>query len=161
MLLTRITSLVRGHGTDSKGLVLDFKQFLTVLRRRWKSIVAIVLVAVAISSAITFTRTPMYESRAQVFLSVDVRDTTDAYAASLFASGRASSYADLASSTELAERVIEKRNLDQTPEQLANNISAEVIESTSLIEIKVRSDDAQEAEEMYDEIIEMMYKHVR
>ncbi len=33
------------HGTDSKGWVLDFKQFLVVLRRRWLSVLLIVALA--------------------------------------------------------------------------------------------------------------------
>lgn len=139
---------------------MDFKQFLMVLRRRWMSIVVIVLVALGVSSAITFTRTPMYESRSQVFLSVDVRDTTDAYAASLFASGRASSYADLAQSTELASRVIDQLNLDMTPAQLADDISAEVIETTSLIEMAVRSDDPQDAQLIADIVTQEFIKYI-
>lgn len=134
----------------SKGEVLDFKQFLMVLRRRWMSVVALVLVAVAASAAITFTRTPVYESKSQVFLTVDVRDTTDAYAALLFASNRAASYADLASSTQLSERVIRQLDLPMTATGLASRISAEVVESTSLIQIRVVDEDPQEAQKIAD-----------
>lgn len=124
---------------------MDFKQFLMVLRRRWLSIVAIVLVAVAVSAALTFSRTPLYESRTQVFLSVDTRDTTDAYAAAIFAANRASSYADLAGSTELAERVIRQLDLEMSASTLASRVNAEVVETTSLIEIQVTDDDPQDA----------------
>lgn len=148
------------HGTDSKGWVLDFKQFLMVLRRRWLSIMALLLVALSISATFTFTRTPLYESRTRIFLSVDVRDTTDAYAASLFASGRASSYADLASSTELASRVIDQLNLDMTSEALANDISAEVVESTSLIEMRVLNEDPQDAQLIADAATSEFIKYI-
>ncbi|MFC7504765.1 polysaccharide biosynthesis tyrosine autokinase [Nocardioides sp. GCM10030258] len=139
---------------------MDFKQFLMVLRRRWISVAALVLVALAASSAITFTRTPAYESRAQVFLTVDVRDTTDAYAASLFASGRASAYADLASSTELASRVIDQLGLDLTSEQLASRIKAEVVESTSLIELRVKDTDPQRAQLIAEVVTNEFTKYV-
>jgi len=139
---------------------LDFKQFLVVLRRRWMSIVALVIIAVGISAAFTFTRTPMYESRSQVFLSVDVSDTTDAYAASLFASGRASSYADLASSTELARQVIEQRNLDTTESELASRIDAEVVESTSLISIQVLDEDPQDARDIAVTVTDEFIKYI-
>lgn len=139
---------------------MDFKQFLMVMRRRWISVAALVLVALAASSAITFTRTPAYESRSQVFLTVDVRDTTDAYAASLFASGRASSYADLASSTELASRVIDQLGLDLTSEQLASRINAEVVESTSLIELRVKDTDPQRAQLIADVVTNEFTKYV-
>ncbi len=129
---------------------MDFKQFLTVLRRRWTDTVAILLVALAIGSAVTFTRTPLYESRSQIFLSVDVRDTTDAYAALLFASNRAASYADLASSTQLAERVIDQLGLDRTAEDVASHVTADVVESTSLIQIKVTAERPQDAQRIAD-----------
>ncbi|WP_435770493.1 polysaccharide biosynthesis tyrosine autokinase [Nocardioides sp. SYSU DS0651] len=125
---------------------MDFKQFLLVLRRRWRSIVAIVLLALAISSAITFTRTPQYESDSKVFLTVDVRDTTDAYAALLFASNRAASYASVAKSTELSERVIDQLDLDVTAEDLASRIDAQVEESTSLIQLSVTADNPRDAQ---------------
>nr|WP_275106645.1 polysaccharide biosynthesis tyrosine autokinase [Nocardioides caeni] len=135
------------HGCTSKqGQVLDFKQFLAVLRRQWRTIVVTMLVALAISSAITFTATPKYESKSQVFLSVDVRDTTDAYAALLFAQSRAASYANLAQSTGLADRVVESLDLQMTPEDLSSNISAEVVESTSLIELRVEDTDPERAQ---------------
>ena len=160
MLLTRITSIVRAYGIEIKGWVLDFKQFLVVLRRRWMSIFLITLLALSASAAWTFTRTPMYESKSKVFMSVDARDTTDAYAASLFASSRASSYADLAGSTELAERVIDQLNLDVTPEDLADRIEATVLESTSLIELKVKDEDAETARSIADVATSEFIKYI-
>ncbi|WP_408898126.1 polysaccharide biosynthesis tyrosine autokinase [Nocardioides sp. R1-1] len=139
-----------GTHVTSKGWDLDFKQFLTVLRRRWTSIVTIILLALGVSAAITFTRTPMYESKTQIFLTVDVRDTTDAYAALLFASNRAASYATVVKSTELAERVIDQLDLDMTPEQLASRIDAEVVESTSLIQITVKDENPRDAQTIAD-----------
>lgn len=139
---------------------MDFKQFLMVLRRRWLSIVAIILVAVSISSVATFLQTPQFESRSRVFLSVDVRDTTDAYAASLFASNRAASYADLASSTQLAARVIDQLDLEMSSEDLSDDISAEVLETTSLIEMRVRSDDPQDARTIADTATDEFIKYI-
>lgn len=148
------------HGTDSKGWVLDFKQFLVVLRRRWVSVLLLIALALGVAAGITFTRTPMYESKSQVFLSIDVRNTTDAYAASLFASNRAASYAKLAKSTALSERVIEQLNLDMTPEKLADRIDAEVVELTSLIEIKVKDENARDAQKIGDVVTEEFTKFV-
>ncbi|GAA3530699.1 polysaccharide biosynthesis tyrosine autokinase [Nocardioides daeguensis] len=139
---------------------MDFKQFLTVLRRRWTSIVTIILLALGVSAAITFTRTPMYESKTQIFLTVDVRDTTDAYAALLFASNRAASYATVVKSTELAERVIDQLDLDMTPEQLASRIDAEVVESTSLIQITVKDENPRDAQTIADVTTEEFTSYV-
>ncbi len=132
------------HATN-KGRDLDFKQFLTVLGRRWMSIVSIILIALGVSSVITFTRTPMYESKTQIFLTVDVRDTTDAYAALLFASNRAASYANVVKSTNLAELVKKDLKLKMSAEELASRFDAKVVESTSLIQISYRDENPNDA----------------
>ncbi|MDZ5620018.1 polysaccharide biosynthesis tyrosine autokinase [Nocardioides bizhenqiangii] len=129
---------------------MDFKQFLLVLRRRWRSAVAVFLLAVGISTGISLAITPQYESTAKVFLAVDVRNATDAYAATLFLSTRAESYADLAGSSELAERVIDVLDLDMTAAELSGRISSEVIEETSLITITVTDPDARQAQKIAD-----------
>lgn len=132
---------------------MDFKQFLSVIRRRWISVVALVGVGVAVASLLSFViLTPKYESKSTVFLSVDVRDTTDAYAALFFAQTRAASYADLAQSEELSQRVIDTLDLDMTAGELAAEISAEVVESTSLIELKVTDENARRAQTINDEL---------
>ena len=77
---------------------------------------------------------------------MDVRDTTDAYTALFFVNTRAQSYADLAKSSELAARIIETLDLDLAPDELSDLMSAEVIESTSLIELTVAADDARDAQ---------------
>ncbi|MBM0124305.1 polysaccharide biosynthesis tyrosine autokinase [Pimelobacter simplex] len=139
---------------------MDFKQFLTVLGRRWMSIVAIILLALGVSSAITFTRTPMYESKTQIFLTVDVRDTTDAYAALLFASNRAASYATVVKSTGLAELVKNDLNLKMSAEELASRFDAEVVESTSLIQISYKDENPQDARTIADYATEKFTTYV-
>lgn len=116
---------------------MDFKQFVGVLRRRWLSIVAMIVIAIALASAVTFLATPKYESRAQLFLSVDVRNSSDAYAALLFQANRAASYATLAQSSTLAEQVIDALDLEMSPDELSDRVTAEVIADTALIEIRV------------------------
>jgi capsular exopolysaccharide synthesis family protein len=139
---------------------VDFKQFLAVMRRRWRSIASLVLVALAISAALTFTRTPQYESSTQVFLTVDTRNTTDAYAALLFASNRAESYATVAKSTELAQQVVDQLDLDVTAQNLSSRISAQVVESTSLIRITVRDGNARRAQTIADVTTDVFTKYV-
>jgi len=129
---------------------VDFKQFLLVLRRRWRSVAAVFLVAVAIAAGISYAITPKYQSSAKVFLAVDASNATDSYAATIFLNNRAQSYADLAHSSELAERVIDVLDLDMTPAELSDEISSEVVEETSLITITVTDDDPHDAQTIAD-----------
>jgi receptor protein-tyrosine kinase len=139
---------------------VDFKQFLGVLRRRWVSVVAVILVAVAVAVAISFILTPKYQSKSQVFLRVDVQSVTDEYAASLFAQNRATAYAELAKSTELTQRVINALSLDMTPGQLAGEIDAQVENSTPLIDITVTNTNAREAQKICDTLTDLFAKYI-
>ncbi|RHW23493.1 polysaccharide biosynthesis tyrosine autokinase [Nocardioides immobilis] len=129
---------------------MDFKQFLQVLRRHWLGVVLMFLLSVGAASGISLAQTPTYESTAKVFLSVNTRNATDASAVSYFLTTRAQSYASLAKSAELAERVIEVLDLDMTPAQLSSRISTEVVEETSLITITVSDEDPYDAQKIAD-----------
>lgn len=140
---------------------MDFKQFLSVLRRRWMSVAAMVLVALGLASALTFTQTPQYQSTSQVFLTVGVSSDSDPYTALLFASNRAGSYAAVASSTELAKRVVDELDLQMTPEQLSKHISAQVVDTTSLIELSVKDDNARQAQRINDAVTQQFISYIR
>ncbi len=129
---------------------MDFKQFFKVIRRRWLSMVAIVVVALAIAGVISWQTTPQYESKARIFVSVNAADATDVTAISFFAAGRVSTYADLATSTELMEGVIDDLDLSESPEELADRVKAEVVPDTTLIEMTVRDTDARHAQRNAD-----------
>lgn len=149
------------HGTDSKGWVLDFKQFLMVLRRRWLTVILLIVIALGVAAGITFTRTPMYESKARVLLTVDVRDASDAYTTTFTVTQRATTYATVAKSTELAENVIDQLNLDITPEKFADRVSAEVVEATSLIELKIKDEDPRDAQKIASVFTEQYTDYVQ
>jgi receptor protein-tyrosine kinase len=125
---------------------VDFKQLLHLARRRWLTIAAVFAIACAISAALSFSATPQYESKARVFISADVSNAADAYAASFFSTGRVKSYADLASSVELMKQVIDELDLDLTPAELADKISAQAVPDTVLIEITVTDPDPHKAQ---------------
>uniref|UniRef100_UPI00160292F7 polysaccharide biosynthesis tyrosine autokinase n=1 Tax=Nocardioides stalactiti TaxID=2755356 RepID=UPI00160292F7 len=129
---------------------MDFKQLLLALRRRWRSVAAVFIVGIGVGTGVSLAMTPEYESTSKVFLAVDARNATDAYAATFFLNSRAQSYADLAHSSELSERVIDVLDLDMTPAELSDRISSEVIEETSLITITVTADDPQQAQTIAD-----------
>ncbi len=113
--------------------------------------VAVVVLALGLSALLSFVvLTPKYESKSQIFLSVDLRDASDSYAASLFLESRAKSYADLATSTTLAERVIDILDLDISPERFSTMISADVVAESTLIQITVTTESARQAQTIND-----------
>ena len=126
---------------------MDFKQLLHVLRRRWITIVAMLLVAAGVVTFINWqmdTEVRVEDSslhRAQP--AGRPRDTT---AALLPGHHRAQSYADLADSTDLMNLVISDLDLDVTPSELADEIDAEVVQDTTLIDVTVHNADPEQAQ---------------
>ena len=120
---------------------MDFKQFLHVLRRRWITIVAMVAIALGVAAVINWQMTPQYESKSRVFIGLDLQSSSDTTGALYQAIARAQSYADLADSTDLMNLVIGDLDLEVTPDELADQIDAEVVQDTTILELTVTDED--------------------
>jgi capsular exopolysaccharide synthesis family protein len=129
---------------------VDFKQFLLVLRRRWRSVALVLLLGLGVAAGASYALTPKYESTAKVIVSVNASNASEASGAAFFLANRVQSYAELAKSTELAGRVIDVLDLDLTPAELSSQISTEVVEETSQISITVSDEDPNEAQTIAD-----------
>ncbi|MDP3968557.1 MAG: polysaccharide biosynthesis tyrosine autokinase [Nocardioides sp.] len=116
---------------------MELRDYLRIARRRWKLIVGSVLVVVAVSAALTYQMTPQYASTARLFVSTTPSDTSEAYTGGLFASQRVTSYADLASGRELADRVIDDLGLTLESTALVSKVAASVVPETVLLQIRV------------------------
>lgn len=117
-------------------------------KRRWKTIVAFCLVAVAGAGVISLSSTPTYHSTARVFVSTGSTDSSQAYFAGAFTTARVQSYADLTRSRELMQRVIKRLDLNLTPDQLATKITSFVVQDTVIIAIEVRDSNPQVAQKI-------------
>jgi len=127
---------------------VDFKELLDMARRRWLTIVATVLATLTLAGALTLAETPQYESTARVFIATDSANSTEAFYASGFTSQRVKSYAQLATSRELMQRVISELNLDLTPASLASKITSSVSSETVIIVLSVTDADPAVAQQI-------------
>ncbi|WP_205474140.1 polysaccharide biosynthesis tyrosine autokinase [Nocardioides sp. SYSU D00038] len=125
---------------------MDLRQLVQVLRRRWLTILLIMVAALAGTSVYTFTRTPQYESSAKVFISADVRNASDSFTAQLTITQKVQAYATLATSTVVMERVIDELDLNLNTAQLAEKVSAEVVPETPSLEVKTKDPDPSTAQ---------------
>ncbi|HET6165354.1 MAG TPA: polysaccharide biosynthesis tyrosine autokinase [Marmoricola sp.] len=128
---------------------MDFKELLRMAQRRWLTIVVFFLLALLAAGALTYSETPQYESQARVFISADTSGTSiEAFQASNYATQRVASYASLATSRELMQRVISRLNLNMTPNTLAGKISASVSTGTVIIVLNVKDANASVAQKI-------------
>ena len=133
---------------------MELRDYLHVLRRRWRVVAASVLLCIAIAAVLAWTRTPVYAARTQLFVStsIDAADPSETYQGGLFSQQRVLSYARLVSSPAVLADVIETLELRTTPEQLEGQIRGYVPVDTVLIEIEVTDPSAQRAKEIADAV---------
>jgi capsular exopolysaccharide synthesis family protein len=119
---------------------VDLRDFVRVLRRRWRTVTVLVVAGLGISGAVTASATVVYQATTQVFVSL--RDVTgrsaSAYQDNLFSQQRVKSYVRIANSPAVTQPVVQRLRLDLSPRQLARRITASAPPDTVLIDISVR-----------------------
>jgi receptor protein-tyrosine kinase len=114
--------------------------YASILRKRWKMIVAILVVCVSAATGISLLITPRYESTTQLFVSSSVipdESLVAVYQGGLYALGRVTSYAQIIKSTALAQRAIEADHLPITASDLSNEVETKVVNETVLLDLTV------------------------
>lgn len=113
-------------------------EFLPALRRRWRVVVALVLIGLASAGFVTQQLTPKYEASAQLFVALGSADDAAELASGVsFTSERVQSYADLVKSPLVLQPVIDELGLTTTSGVLAASVDGSVPKDTVLIEIAV------------------------
>lgn len=119
--------------------------YVGVLRTRWRWMVWGVLVALGVTTVLLILQPTMYRTEQTVFVRTpgDVSRVLDG--GDTYAQGRAKTYAAVASSPSISQRVISDLGLNLDPEVLSKRIKAENRTGTVLIDIAVEAPSAAEA----------------
>ncbi|GAB2888744.1 tyrosine-protein kinase domain-containing protein [Nocardioides pacificus] len=140
---------------------MELREYLGTLRRQWVLVLTVTSLLVAVSAVLTFISTPQYSSSARLFVSTTQADTAEAYQGGLFSAQRVTSYADLATSRELAQSVIDDLGLSLSAEELTARISASVVPETVILEVAVLDEDPAEAQRLAEAVAEALVAMVR
>ncbi|MDP9431464.1 MAG: polysaccharide biosynthesis tyrosine autokinase [Actinomycetota bacterium] len=125
---------------------MDLKAYLAALRQRWMLVVACMLACTGAAAGVTFTTPPVYESHTELFVSTSEQgDVSQAYQGGLFSQQRVKSYAQLVSSPLVTQRVIDRLELQTTPDALRQSITASAPIDTVLIQVAVRDREPERA----------------
>lgn len=117
---------------------------------RWR-IIAVVTVALTLAGlVVTLTADPVYTSRAELYVASagDDSDLEAVVADGVQVKGRALSYAAVASSEQMALRVIDDLGLDESAEDVAGRISTTVPFATVIIDLTATGDTPEEARDV-------------
>jgi capsular exopolysaccharide synthesis family protein len=138
---------------------VDLRQFLAILRARWKFIVGTFLVGIFLTIALLLQLSPSYSSSTRLFVSAP-SGQVDPSSTTLFAAQRVASYADLATDPTVLDRVIDRLGLSISRSELAGDIKATVVPSTLILQLDVTASSPQLAQQIAaaeaDEVITLI-----
>lgn len=134
---------------------MTLEDYVRLLRQNWLLVLILGVVGGSASLGYSLLTTPMYEARAQVFVSTSAAaDISDMTQGGNFTQQRVKSYVDLISSTKLLSQVIGDLHLDVSPVELAKRVEATNPTETVLINIAVTDSSPTRARDVANAISE-------
>lgn len=117
---------------------MKLQDFVKLLRARWITVCAAIVVGVIGAIAVTWSTTPLYKASTQLFVAASASGTaTDMNQGNLFTQQRVISYAQLLMGNTLAQRTVDKLKLGIPAAELQEKVKATVRPSTVLINVDV------------------------
>jgi capsular polysaccharide biosynthesis protein len=121
------------------------RDFFDITRRRWLSMVTITLLTLASVAAMTLMMPKAYTASTRVLFAVRSDSVSALAPASSDVGKQMASYAELATSTKVLNKVVEQLDLNTTAVELADSIEANVPVDTVIIEIAATDSDPRQA----------------
>ena len=129
---------------------MELQDYLMVVRKRWRVILLVVLLCVALAAAGSLLATKMYESRTQFFVSTTGSEDSGALLqGSTFTQQRVKSYAQLLTTPRILGPVAQDVGVTG---DIADQVTATTPPDTVLIEVAVRDSDPDRAKAMAEAI---------
>ncbi|MGN6427585.1 MAG: polysaccharide biosynthesis tyrosine autokinase [Leifsonia sp.] len=128
---------------------MDLHQYLLAIRKRWITIVALILVGAAAGFVVAAQTTPVYRSTASVFISARQGDnTSELLQGSTFAQNVVQSYAALATTESVLKPAMDAVGYKGTYNSFAGKITAETPINTVIINISADDPDPSKAQDI-------------
>jgi len=117
---------------------MELRDYLTVLRKYWVSVVAITLLGVLGAGAVSLLTKPTFTAGSAVFLTVQGGASAgELLQGANYAANQVRSYAQVATTPEVLQPVIDQLGLDLTPSKLASQVTTTIPTNTAIIEVAV------------------------
>lgn len=134
---------------------MNIQDYLKLLRTRWLIVCSTIVVALLGAVAINLLTTPLYEASTRLFVSTTSGATlAETYQGNRFSQERVLSYTELLMGETLAQRTIDKLDLDMDADELRENVTASSKPDTVLIDVKVRDESPVRARDLADALSE-------
>ncbi len=133
---------------------MEIRDYLRVLQARWKIIVAVAVLAVVLAGLTTVLSTKQYQASAQLFVSTTgAGDVGSQVQNNQFSSNRVTSYAELITGQQVAQRVVDQLGLDESPQALAAQVTTKVVPDTVLLTVTVTDPSPTRARDLANAVV--------
>jgi len=117
---------------------VTLQQFINVLRSRWITVCVTALVPILGAVAYTLTQTPLYQASTRLFVSTTAgKSVSDLYSGNRLSLDRVVSYTQLLTGETLAQRTIDRLDLNMNAQTVAARVTAKSKPNTVLIDVGV------------------------
>ncbi len=132
---------------------MELQQYLQVLRRYWRSSLAVVLISVIFAGVFTLFQKPTYTASSSVFLTVESGGSAGELSqGATYTERQVTSYVNVATTAKVLQPVIDEMGLDLTPPQLAQKLTVTSPSSTSVIKIAAQDGEPRAAAELSNNV---------
>lgn len=139
---------------------MNLQDFIKLVRNRWVTVCVTAVATALLAVAYTLVQTPLYQASTRLFVStVAGTSMSDLYSGNRLSQDRVLSYSLLIMGETLAQRTIDRLDLDMDAATLKESVTAKVKTQTVLIEVFVRDKSPVRARDianaLSDEFVEM------
>ncbi len=117
---------------------MDLNDFSKLIRTRWLTVLVTATLTVLAALAYTLSQTPQYQASTRLFVSTAAGNSvSELYSGNRLAQDRVLSYAELIMGETLAQRTVDRLNLDMGAATVKGKVTAKVRPNTVLIDVAV------------------------
>ncbi|MCH8564164.1 polysaccharide biosynthesis tyrosine autokinase [Nesterenkonia sp. LB17] len=124
---------------------MELQQYVRVLKRGWLTLVLAVVVTVGAAAALVALLPATYEAETRIYVAVEDAEAYDLSQRSIYSQELVRSFVELARSSAVLGPVVEDLELEDTPRELAEQITVAAQTGTVILEVTVADEDPQRA----------------
>lgn len=127
-----------GSSAEQKDPLMELSTFLRILRRRWATVTASILLGVTVAGALSFFIKPTYTAQTQLFVAIQSSGSiSDLQQGNSFTQARVQSYVETVGTPAVLEPAIDSLGLNVSPAELSQRVEAHADLNTVIITIDV------------------------
>src|SRR5918996_549050 len=135
---------------------MELHRVITIALRRWWLLVALTALGAVAGYAISRAQTPVYQATTTVLVGESIRSSNVDRVDIQISEALMQTYVEIARRQPVLQAVVTSLNLEESWQQLANQVTVSLIDSTQLIQVTVEARSPELAKTIADEIVHQL-----